>query len=80
MPTKSNPFANCKPRSEWKPRSQWKRRARGRATEEVGGIPVVFEMTTKGVSVRKRRGRKRILWTFEQLAKGIGYGGQIELL
>lgn len=69
-----------KPRSEWKPRSQWKRRARGRVVIEVGGSLIVFEMTTQGVTARRRRGRKRIVWAFEQLAKGIGHGGQIELL
>jgi hypothetical protein len=69
-----------KPRSEWKPRSQWKKRARGRVSAEIGDGLVVFEMTTQGVTARRKHGRRRILWTFEQLAKGIGHGGQINLL
>jgi len=69
-----------KPRSEWKPRSQWKRRVRGRTTAEVGDCLVVFEMTTKGVTARKKHCRKQMVWTFEQLARGIGHGGQIELI
>jgi hypothetical protein len=69
-----------KPRSEWKPVSQWKKRARGRVTVEVGEGLIVFEMTTKGVTARRKHCRNGITWTFEQLAKGIGYGGQISLL
>lgn len=81
-----------KPRNQWKPRSQWKRRAHGRVAAEVqvGNLPngepdyalFIFEMTSKGVSARKKHGRKANakVWTFDQLANGVGSGGQMKLL
>lgn len=71
-----------KPRNQWKPRSQWKKRARGRVTVDIGDALFIFEMTTKGVSVRKKRSRLAgaKVWRFEQLANGVGAKGQMALI
>lgn len=66
-------------------------RVRGRITAEIlarsgsnkpESKPFVFEMTEKGLSVRKKRSRKATakLWTFTQLANGAGGNNQMVLL
>jgi len=42
----------------------------------------VFELTTKGLSVRKKRShlKNAKVWTFSQLANGVGQGGQMKLI
>jgi len=80
-----------KPRSDWKPKSQWAKRVKGRIFSDIlveskSGPPekkaFVFEMTEKGLSVRKVKSRKSTakLWTFTQLANGAGASGQMTLL
>ena len=80
-----------KPRSDWKPKSQWAERVKGRVFSEIlvevkGQKPqkkkFVFEMTDKGLLVRKFRGKKSTAktWTFTQLANGAGTSGQMTLL
>ncbi len=65
---------------------------RGRVVTDVhvGNLPngepdyalFVFELTTKGLSVRKKRSRLKNakVWTFSQLANGVGGGGQMKLI
>ena len=42
----------------------------------------VFEMTSAGLTVRRKRGRKSgaKVWTFQSLANGVAPGGQMKLL
>ncbi len=86
---KKKPFATTKPRSEWR---RTKRRVRGRVVEEVNvGAGkdgeakydlFVFELTSAGLTVRRKRQRRSgaKVWTFQSLANGVAPGGQMKLL
>ncbi len=52
------------------------------ANGEPDNALFVFELTTKGLSVRKKRSRLKNakVWTFNQLANGVGQGGQMKLI
>jgi len=82
--SKPNPFANCKPRSQWK-RAKIKGRVRGRVFHDIqvgdkDGQPdyrlFVFELTSAGLTVRQKHGRKKnaVHWPLEMLAKNKASG------
>jgi hypothetical protein len=87
---KKNPFANCKPRSQWK-KPKISGRVRGRLLHEaqVGekdGEPLyklfVFELTTGGLSVRPRRGRRAnaVVWSLDLLANSKASGQLVMII
>jgi adenine-specific DNA glycosylase len=74
-----------------KPRDQWAKRVRGRIVASVSVVAdskdvkskmFVFEMTEKGLLVRKKRSKKSTarLWSFAQLANGAGSNNQMVLM
>ena len=79
------PFATTKPRSHWR---KPKRRVRGRVLHDVqvGANPedtaiFVYELKSDGLHVRQKHKRKEKLWTFDNLANGVGVrGGQMTLI
>ena len=77
---KKNPFANCKPRSEWRTPVR-----KLRVFEEVEVAPGVvklaeFRLRGDGLHVRFKHGRREVVWPYAHLANGVAPGGQMKLL
>ena len=84
-PAKKKPFQNCKPRDQWRPP---KRKLRvfadvcvGQRAGEDEWKLFEFSLSGKGLTVRRKHGRKAgaRTWSFAELANGKSPTGQVEM-